>query len=89
MSACTGPNLSDVHGAAGAYIFLQGLGVLSMGFTLLTIAPSFIPAPEVSLYTLIETVLGPAWVFLGGYEAPSPFAVAGGSILLMALAVHR
>ena len=70
------------------YILLQGFGVLGVGFLLLTLAPSYIPAPEVSLYTLIETVLGPVWVYLGGYEAPSVYAIAGGVILLVALAVH-
>jgi drug/metabolite transporter (DMT)-like permease len=76
-------------GAIWVYIFLQGLGVLALGFTLITIAPTYIPAPEVSLYTLLETVLGPVWVYLGGYEAPSAYALAGGAILLAALAVHR
>ena len=84
-----GSDLSALNGVDFVYIWLQGVGVLAVGFTLLTIAPTYIPAPEVSLYTLIETVLGPVWVYLGGYEAPSVFAVAGGAILLVALAVHR
>ena len=67
---------------------LQGLS-LAAGFAMVTLAPTYIPAPEVSLYTLVETVLGPVWVYLGGYEAPSVFAIAGGAILLAALAVHR
>jgi drug/metabolite transporter (DMT)-like permease len=89
VAAATSDDLSDIHGVAWVYIALQGLGVLALGFTLITIAPTYIPAPEVSLYTLIETVLGPVWVYLGGYEAPSLYAVAGGVILLVALAVHR
>ena len=84
-----GSDLTALDGVDFVYIWLQGVGVLAVGFTLLTIAPTYIPAPEVSLYTLIETVLGPVWVYLGGYEAPSVFAVAGGAILLVALAVHR
>jgi drug/metabolite transporter (DMT)-like permease len=84
-----GSDLSDLTGVDSIYILLQGIGVLAVGFTLLTIAPTYIPSPEVSLYTLIETVLGPVWVFLGGYESPSIYAVCGGAILLIALAVHR
>ena len=89
VSLCMGSDLTALDGVDFVYIWLQGVGVLAVGFTLLTIAPTYIPAPEVSLYTLIETVLGPVWVYLGGYEAPSVFAVAGGAILLVALAVHR
>ena len=89
VTACFGSDLTALNGIDSIYILLQGLGVLGVGFTFLTIAPTLIPAPEVSLYTLGETVLGPVWVYLGGYEAPSPFAVAGGTILLVALIVHR
>lgn len=88
VSACMGPDLSAVSGIDMTYILLQGMGVLGVGFILLTLAPSYIPAPEVSLYTLVETVLGPVWVYLGGYEAPSVYAIAGGVILLAALTVH-
>ena len=84
-----GPDLTDIGAVDFVYIGLQGVGVLALGFTLLTFAPTYIPAPEVSLYTLIETVLGPVWVFLGGYEAPTIYAVIGGALLLAALAVHR
>ena len=89
MSLCTGPDLGALNGTDAVYILLQGIGVLAVGFTLLTIAPTYIPSPEVALYTLIETVLGPVWVYLGGYETPSVYAVCGGVALVAALAVHR
>mmetsp|Transcript_37248 Transcript_37248/g.64365 ORF Transcript_37248/g.64365 Transcript_37248/m.64365 type:complete len:385 (-) Transcript_37248:84-1238(-) len=88
IAACTGPDLAALTGVDFVYIMLQGFGVLGVGFMLITWAPSYIPAPEVSLYTLIETVLGPVWVYIGGYEAPSVYAICGGLILLVALAVH-
>jgi hypothetical protein len=81
-------DLTAVEGVDFIYITIQGVGVLGVGFLLITLAPSYIPAPEVSLYTLISTVLGPVWVYLGGYEAPSVYAIAGGVILLVALTVH-
>ncbi|RYY78403.1 hypothetical protein EON63_17770 [archaeon] len=37
----------------------------------------------------METALGPLWVYLGGFEAPSVYAVGGGAALLVSLAVHR
>eukprot|EP01035_Chromulina_nebulosa_P016967 gene16967-22462_t len=52
------------------------------------IGPSLIPASEVSLYMLIETVLGPVWVYLAGYQTPSKFTIYGGIILLLALGTN-
>ena len=68
---------------------INGMLVLPIAFTLLTLGPSLISAPEVSLYTLIETVLGPIWVWLGGYEAPPVSAIFGGTLLIIALGIHR
>jgi hypothetical protein len=70
-------------------LWFQGMGVLGLGFYLLTLAPMHIPSTEVALYTLIETVLGPVWVYLGGYEAPSIYAISGGILLVAALATFR
>ena len=69
-------------------LLFNGVFVLPVAFVLLTIGPSLISAPEVSLYTLIETVIGPIWVWLGGYEAPPITAVYGGTLLISALAIH-
>jgi hypothetical protein len=40
----------------------------------------------VSLYTLLETVIGPLWVGLAGFEWPSVATLAGGIVILAALA---
>ena len=63
--------------------------MLATCFCLLTIGPAYISAPEVSLYTLIETVLGPVFVYVGGFEAPPVLTVYGGTLLLLALLGHR
>jgi drug/metabolite transporter (DMT)-like permease len=62
--------------------------VLAVSFSLLSMAPKLISAPEVSLYLLIETVLGPIWVYLAGLEDPRQAALVGGPILLCTLAVN-
>ena len=59
------------------------------GFGLLVIGPSYLPANEVSLFFLIETILGPVLVYLGGYEAPPKFTLYGGICLIFALAMNR
>ena len=46
------------------YVLLQGAVVLPVSFVALTVGPAYIPAAEVSLLLLLETVLGPVWVYL-------------------------
>jgi hypothetical protein len=70
------------------FLVAQGIG-MCFSFSLLTIGPSYITAPEVSLYTLIETVVGPALVYAGGFETPPIYSVYGGVMLFVALAGHR
>ena len=70
-------------------LILNGMVVLPIGYTMMTIGPAFISAPEVSLYCLIETIFGPIWVWLGGFEAPPISAAIGGGLLISALGIHR
>lgn len=67
-------------------MFFLGLVVLPVSFGLLTLGPRYIPAPEVSLLLLLETVLGPllVWAVIG--EAVPGSTLLGGVIVLMALA---
>ena len=72
-----------------AYLLvLQGVVILPLSFGLITLAPSLIPANEVSLYCLLETVIGPLFVWAAGYEVPPVYTVYGAAILVTALAVN-
>lgn len=62
---------------------------IAVVFVTLNTAPRYIPGTEVSLITLMETVLGPLWVFLVLGEVPSPFTLGGGGILLVAVSAHQ
>ena len=44
---------------------------------------------QVALILLMETVCGPLWVFLRFGDAPSVWTLAGGAVLICALAVHE
>ena len=68
------------------YLALSGLVVLPLGFGLLSIAPRFAPAPEVGLVTLLETVLGPFWVWLALGEQPGLWPLIGGVVVIAAVA---
>lgn len=66
----------------------MGLLLLPVAFGLITIGPRYIPAPEVGLLLLLETVAGPliVWAVIG--EAASPEALVGGAVVVVTLAVH-
>ena len=70
------------------YILVLGLVLLPASFALLTKAPQYIPAPEVSLILLLETILGPLWVWLAINEEPPLPTVLGGTLIFVVLAVH-
>ena len=69
-------------------IALMGLFVLPLSFGMITIGPRYIPAPEVGLLLLLETVLGPIWVWLVIHEDISSTTLIGGSIVVIALALN-
>lgn len=62
---------------------------MPISFSLLTIGPALFPAIEVSLICLPETVFGPAWVYVGGYEAPPLTAIIGGAAVVLILRLCR
>jgi drug/metabolite transporter (DMT)-like permease len=65
-----------------------GVGQIGLGLVLLTIGGRLIPAAEVALITLLEIVLGPLWVWIFLSEQPSAATLAGGAIVLGAVAIQ-
>ncbi len=51
---------------------------VAIPFVLVTIAPRFITAAEVNLFFLLETIIGPIWVWLIIKEQPTPETIIGG-----------
>ena len=51
---------------------------VAIPFVLVTIAPRFIPAAEVNLFFLLETIIGPIWVWYIIKEQPSVETLQGG-----------
>ena len=45
--------------------------------------------PQVALIMMLETLLGPFWVFLRFGDVPSSWTLAGGAVLLTALFAHE
>ncbi len=61
---------------------------VAIPFVLVTIAPRFIPAAEVNLFFLLETVIGPIWVWLIIKEQPSIETLQGGVVIILTIAIH-
>ena len=61
---------------------------VAIPFVLVTIAPRFIPAAEVNLFFLLETIIGPIWVWLIIKEQPSLETLLGGLVIITTIAFH-
>ncbi|GHE03934.1 membrane protein [Defluviimonas sp. 20V17] len=69
-------------------IALSGGLILPVSFFSLSLAPRYTQASNVSLLLLLETILGPIWVWAGIGVAPTPAMLAGGAIVIGSLAVY-
>ena len=61
---------------------------VAIPFVLITLAPRYITAPEVNLFFLLETILGPLWVWLVIKEQPSIETIVGGFVIIITITVH-
>ena len=79
-------------GTAGAgdllLLALFGSGQLGLGMILFTAGARRIPVAEAALIGVLESVLGPVWVWLAIGENPGLPSLVGGAIVLAALAGH-
>lgn len=81
------PPAAPLHDVA--LIALMGVVQLGLGCICATMAMRELRAAEVGLLGLLETVLGPLWVWLAVGEAPSGAALAGGAVVILALAANE
>lgn len=81
------PSLLMPMPQAGYLVILCAL-VLPLSFVLIITGPKYISSAEVGLLMLIETALGPYWVWLAVGEQPSNHAMLGGGIVLSTLILH-
>ncbi len=81
------PSIS-VGGADLLYLPLLVLLVVPVSFILISTGPRYLPAPEVGLLMLLETILGPLWVWLVLLEAPATASLVGGAVIILTLATN-
>ena len=68
-----------------ALLAFFGIGQFGAGFLLFLTGARLIPAAESSLIGMLETVLGPLWVWLVLSERPGAASLTGGALILAAL----
>jgi len=69
------------------FIIIMGLFLL-IPLACITIAPRYIPAYEVEIFFILETILGPIWVWLVIHEQPSPKTIIGGIVIILIIFTH-
>lgn len=89
LSRGQGPEVLAVFTAGQwGWILLNSLFILPFSFALLAIGPRYLPPPEVGLILLLETVLGPMWVWWALAERPSDATLIGGALVVATLVLH-
>ncbi|GAA3947111.1 DMT family transporter [Allohahella marinimesophila] len=78
----------SLSGESMGWLMVMGLVQIPIAWICALSATRYIPAPEVSLFLLIETVLGPVWVWLVLAEAIPPLTLLGGVFILGAVSVN-
>ncbi len=69
-----------------ALLSMLGLVQLAVPCLISVVVARTLAAPEISLLGLLEVIFGVAWAWLGANEVPSASVLAGGALVLLALA---
>ena len=79
---------SQITGNDMFYLLIMGLILLPVASSLLFMGPRYISPAEVGLLLLLESVLGPIWVWLVLGEYPGNAVLVGGVIVFITLIFH-
>ena len=79
------PSASEINLKGMFYISITGLLILPLSFILLSRASRMTPASNVSIIMLLETILGPLWVWTFTTESPQFLTIIGVIIVILAL----
>ena len=68
-------------------IIVMGI-CLFIALAFITLAPRYIPAYEVEIFFVLETILGPLWVWLVIHEQPTTKTIIGGICIILIIMSH-
>jgi len=80
-----GGNVTQLSAESWGWIALNGMLVVPLASCLIALGPRYIPAAEVAMFFLLDTVFTPLWIWLIFGEAPSERAVIGGLTIMLSL----
>ena len=83
-----GASLSRLSQHDVRWLLFQGVAILPVSFTLISWGTKHLLGAEAMLMMLLETLLGPVWVYAALGEAPSAVTLGGGCTLLVILAAN-
>ena len=69
-------------------VIIMGVFFIFLPLSLLTLAPRYIPAHEVELFFVLETALGPIWVWFFIKEQPSIKTIIGGIAIILIIFIY-
>jgi drug/metabolite transporter (DMT)-like permease len=75
-------------GSQWGWTLILCLIIVPAAFILITLGPKRIPAAEVGMLMLLETVIGPLWVWLFLHISPNTAALQGGGLVIATLIIH-
>lgn len=78
----------DLGARSMAVLGLMGLVQMPLALALMTEATRYLPAAEVSLFFIVEAILGTYWVWLVLAEEPPAMTLVGGTLVIATLIVH-
>ncbi len=70
------------------WLALNGMLVVPLALVFLALGPRYLPAPEVAMFFLLESVLAPIWVWMLLDEQTSTASLIGGAIVITAILAH-
>jgi len=89
LALCCAPLASSPAGPQSLLVLaVMGLLQMPLSLLLLTSATRYLPAPEVSLFLLLETALAPLWVWWALGETVLAATLAGGGMIVASLVLH-
>ena len=69
-------------------IIAMGVFAVFIPLAMITLAPKYIPAYEVEIFFVLETILGPVWVWLVIHEQPTNKTIIGGVFIIIIILIH-
>ena len=88
LAAVPFANFESYSTIQAGLLLLNGAVIIPLAIGLLSIGPRYLPAAEVSMFSVLEVIFAPllVWIILGEY--PGDRSIFGGIVILAAIFAH-